>query len=239
LLPRRSITDPGEVAYYVCYGEPRRVVCGPLPERVGKMVLVTPSTMAVGITATSEVRREVVRRREGEPWFGQVSAAFEAIAAGQGTDDDSAAIVPFTYGRWDAAARAHHAGMDQRRNAEVAAAFGAEGAFDPMATCAALATFGAPVQVLAGELDLAAPPRVVADSPDCSRTPRSSPSREAAITRGWTTPPGSPRPSRRSWRDGRPPHARDPVSSPENPWPGAVDRQIGWRGQGPRGARSR
>jgi pimeloyl-ACP methyl ester carboxylesterase len=132
-------------------------------ERVSKLVLVTPSTLAVGITAASEVRRKIVQRRAGEPWFGQVSAAFEAIAAGQGTDDDWAAIVPFTYGRWDAAARAHHAGMDEHRNAEAAAAFGAEGAFDPKATRAALATFGAPVLLLAGELDLAAPPRVVAD----------------------------------------------------------------------------
>lgn len=133
------------------------------PERVGRLVLVTPSTFAVGIAATAEARREVIHRRQDEPWFGQVSAAFETIAAGRGTEDDWEAIVPFTYGRWDAAARAHYADMNQRRSTEAAAAFGADGAYDPDATRAALAGFGAPVLVLAGELDLAAPPRVVAE----------------------------------------------------------------------------
>ncbi len=44
-----------------------------------------------------------------------------------------------------------------------AAVFGAEGAFDPPATRAALASFGEPVLLLAGELDVAAPPSVVAE----------------------------------------------------------------------------
>jgi proline iminopeptidase len=79
------------------------------PERIGKLVLITPSTLAVGITAGSDVRREAVRLREREPWFGPAWTAFEAIQAGQATDGDWAAIAPLTYGRWDAAARAHHA----------------------------------------------------------------------------------------------------------------------------------
>jgi len=133
------------------------------PDRVRRLVLVTPSTFAVGITATSEIRRELVRLREGEPWFASAAAAFEAIQAGQATDSDWAAIAPFTYGRWDAAARAHHASGERHRNAEAAAIFGAAGAYDPAATRAALATFGSPVLLLAGELDVAAAPRVVAE----------------------------------------------------------------------------
>ncbi|MBB5953691.1 pimeloyl-ACP methyl ester carboxylesterase [Saccharothrix tamanrassetensis] len=133
------------------------------PERVGELLLVTPSTIAVGITATSDDRREIVRRRQDEPWYGQVATAFESIAAGNATEDDWDAIAPFTYGRWDAAAQAHYADMEQRRKPDVAAAFGAEGAFDPEATRAALATFRAPVLLLAGELDLAGPAQVLAD----------------------------------------------------------------------------
>jgi len=133
------------------------------PERVGKLVLVTPSTFAVGITTTAEMRREIIQRRHDEPSFARVSAAFEAIAAGHGADDDWEGIVPFTYGRWDDAAQAHYTDQHQRRSPAAAAAFGADGAYDPPATRAALATFGAPVLVLAGELDLAAPPRVVAE----------------------------------------------------------------------------
>jgi pimeloyl-ACP methyl ester carboxylesterase len=41
--------------------------------------------------------------------------------------------------------------------------FGAEGAFDPKATRAALARLAAPVLVLAGEVDLNSPPRAMAE----------------------------------------------------------------------------
>jgi proline iminopeptidase len=133
------------------------------PGRIGKLVLITPSTWAVGIGATSEMRREIVRLREAEPWFASASAAFAAIQEGQATDADWEAITPFTYGRWDAAARAHHASEEQQRNEEAAAVFGGEGAYDPTGTRAALATFEPPVLVLAGEVDVAAPPRVVAE----------------------------------------------------------------------------
>jgi pimeloyl-ACP methyl ester carboxylesterase len=43
------------------------------------------------------------------------------------------------------------------------AAFGAQGAFDPAATRTALARFAPPVLLLAGEVDLGAPPRAMAE----------------------------------------------------------------------------
>lgn len=133
------------------------------PEHVGKLVLVGPSAFAVGITVSAEARCEVVRLREGEPWFGPAWAAFERINAGQAADSDWAAIEPFRYGRWDAAAQAYHARGEERRNNDAAAVFAAEGAFRPEATRAALATFGAPVLLLAGEVDVNSPPSVVAE----------------------------------------------------------------------------
>jgi proline iminopeptidase len=126
-------------------------------------MLITPSTMAVGITATGESRLETARLRKDEPWFGAAFAALEAIVAGNATDDRWKAIEPFFYGRWDAAAQAHQAAQDGHRNNEAAAAFGAEGAFDPEATGAALAAFNAPVLLLAGEVDLNSTPSVVAE----------------------------------------------------------------------------
>src|SRR6266508_6464135 len=132
------------------------------PERVGKLALITPSTRAVGIAATGEARRATARLRKDEPWFGAAFAALEAIVAGNGTDDSWKVIEPFFYGRWDSAARAHQAAQDGHRNEEAAAAFGAEGAFDPDTTHAALAAFTAPVLLLAGEVDLNTIPSVVA-----------------------------------------------------------------------------
>ena len=133
------------------------------PDHIGRLVLITPSTQSVGIEVTSEMRREVVQARRDEPWFDAASAAFEAIQDGRATDDDFAAIAPLTYGRWDAAARAHRAEADQQRNAEAAARFAADGAFDPPGTRKALGRFTAPTLVLAGDLDVSAPQRAVAE----------------------------------------------------------------------------
>jgi pimeloyl-ACP methyl ester carboxylesterase len=133
------------------------------PERVRGLALITPSTRAVGIEVTGEARREVALLRRDEPWFGPAFAALETIAAGNATDDSWKAVDPFFYGRWDAAAQAHHAAQDGHRNDEAAAAYGADGAFDPSTTRAALAAFGSPVLLLAGETDLNTPPGVAAE----------------------------------------------------------------------------
>ncbi|MFB9837696.1 alpha/beta fold hydrolase [Actinoallomurus acaciae] len=134
-----------------------------LPERVGGLALITPSTRAVGIEVTGEDRLEIARLREGEPWFTAAFSALEAVVAGNPTGEDWKAIDPFFYGRWDAAAQAHSAAADAERNEEVAAAFGAAGAFAPPATRAALAAFDGPVLLLGGETDLNTPPKAVVE----------------------------------------------------------------------------
>ncbi|MDN3357688.1 alpha/beta hydrolase [Actinomadura sp. DC4] len=129
------------------------------PARVGRLALVTPSTRAVGLDATGEGRRAVALLRRDEPWFAQAFAALEEIVAGDATEDRWNAIEPFFHGRWDAAAQAHQKAQAGRRNDEAAAAYG--GGFEPGATRAALAAFGSPVLVLAGEVDLNSTPDVV------------------------------------------------------------------------------
>ncbi|MBC9727234.1 alpha/beta fold hydrolase [Streptomyces sp. TRM68367] len=133
------------------------------PERVSRLALVTPSVRAVGITITGDLRLRTARLRRHEPWFPEAIAALAAIAAGQATDDRWKAIAPLNYGRWDEAARAHQAAGNERMDTEIVAAFGAEGAFGPDATRAALARFTAPVLLLAGEVDPGAPPATTAE----------------------------------------------------------------------------
>ncbi|MFF9126863.1 alpha/beta fold hydrolase [Streptomyces sp. NPDC014889] len=130
------------------------------PERVGRLALITPSVLAVGIEVTGEDRRETARRRKDEPWFAAAYAALEGITAGRATDAHWQALAPLRHGRWDAAARALDAADAEQKNAEAAAA--ADGAFDPDATRAALARFTSPVLVLAGEVDLNSPPAAMA-----------------------------------------------------------------------------
>lgn len=123
------------------------------PKNVSKIVLITPSTRAVGITVTGQMRREAALLRKNEPWFPAAFAALEATTAGEGTDDDWEAIAPFSRGRWDAAAQQHHAAESEQTNQEAARIFATESAFDPETTRAALTAFESAVLIVAGELD--------------------------------------------------------------------------------------
>ncbi|MFJ2738758.1 alpha/beta fold hydrolase [Streptomyces sp. NPDC087440] len=132
------------------------------PERVARLVLITPSTRAVGIDIPDEMRRAGAELRREEDWYPEASAALSAIAAGEATGANFAAVTPFFWGRWDEAARAHAAASEAMNTNPVSGrAFGAEGAFDPAATRAALAELTVPVGLLGGEYDLNSPPPAV------------------------------------------------------------------------------
>jgi proline iminopeptidase len=133
------------------------------PQRVSRLVLITPSGRAAGLQPDRDTRLAVLKLRRGEPWFGDAAAAFDRIEAGTGTDEDWDATAPFFYGRWDAIARAHSAAGETQVNEAAADAFGADGAFDPPALRAALGGFCSPVLVLAGGVDLQWPPAVLAE----------------------------------------------------------------------------
>ncbi|UBU08747.1 alpha/beta fold hydrolase [Nonomuraea gerenzanensis] len=133
------------------------------PHRVARLLLIAPSTKAVDLEPTPQARMEAAELRAGEPWFPEAFAALREIQAGNATADTWAAVDPFVFGRWDEAARQFQTLCDRRRNAEAAAVYGGPGAYDPEATRAALARFGAPVLLLAGELDLNTIPGVAAE----------------------------------------------------------------------------
>lgn len=128
------------------------------PAHVARVLLITPSTRAIGIDITDEARTAVARSRAAEPWYGEASAALTRIQAGEASVEDWNAIAPFSYGRWDDAAATYNAEMDASLNSQAAAAFGAKGAFDPPTTRAALSTLPAPVTIIAGALDVGLPP---------------------------------------------------------------------------------
>jgi proline iminopeptidase len=133
------------------------------PQRVSKLALITPSTRAVGIEITGQMRRDAAQLRQGEPWFDGAYSALQATTAGTATDEDWEAIAPFLYGRWDEAAQRHHAAEDGQTNHEAAQIFASDSAFDPPATRAALAALDAPVLLVAGEVDLGFPARLAQD----------------------------------------------------------------------------
>ncbi|MGW6931495.1 alpha/beta fold hydrolase [Lentzea sp. NPDC054927] len=126
------------------------------PQHVKELVLVAPSPRPVGIDVTDEDRRELALQRDGEPWYAEAIQGFEEIWAGNMTAEAFAKISPFWHGRWDDAARALD---DHPRNGEAAQEYYAEGAFDPEQVRAALKTLDVPTLLLAGEVDVALPPK--------------------------------------------------------------------------------
>jgi pimeloyl-ACP methyl ester carboxylesterase len=132
-------------------------------DRIGRLALLNPSPRAVGLDISDSDRRQVAERRRSEAWFPDAFAALERIWSGEATAADWTAIAPFTYGRWDTVAQAHLAQEASQTNAEAAAAYYSAGALDPEATRTALARLGAPVLVVAGEYDVALPPKCAAE----------------------------------------------------------------------------
>jgi pimeloyl-ACP methyl ester carboxylesterase len=133
------------------------------PDRIGRLVLASPSPRVVGLEITDADRRQVAELRRGEPWFPEAFAAFERIWSDQATADDWTAITPFTHGRWDTARQAQVAQEAGQKNEEAAAIYYSAGTPAPEETRAALAQLPAPVLVLAGEYDVALPPSCAAE----------------------------------------------------------------------------
>lgn len=131
------------------------------PDRVNRLVLLTPSPRVVGLNITDDDRRELAEPRREE--FPDAYAAFERIWSGKPTDADWSAIAPFLYGRWDEAAQANAARESTETNQTAAATYYSPGALDPETTRASLKTLQAPVLLIAGEYDVSLPPKRAAE----------------------------------------------------------------------------
>jgi pimeloyl-ACP methyl ester carboxylesterase len=132
-------------------------------DRIDRLTLINPSPRPVGLEITDLDRRQVAELRRAEAWFPDAFAAFERIWSGDATDADWQAIVPFTYGRWDAISQAHLARGKSQQNADAAAVYYSAGALDPQATRTFLAGLRARVLLVAGEYDAALPPQCAAE----------------------------------------------------------------------------
>ncbi len=104
------------------------------------------------------------RRRSAEPWYQEAWAAVQAAEAGDETEQTRRQYMPFFYGRWDEAARAHMEVGRSERAAPVQANFTTAGTLSPSAIRAAMAKVTAPVLVYAGGLDFGPPPDLAAQA---------------------------------------------------------------------------
>jgi pimeloyl-ACP methyl ester carboxylesterase len=124
------------------------------PGRIDHLVLLSPGPQPLGLEFTDAQQQAAMQRRSAEPWYSDAQAAIQAAEAGNDSAEIRLRYMPFFYGRWDDAARAHAlVGFSERARA-VQAGFYAAGAFDPPATRAGLAQVTAPVMVYAGEAEI-------------------------------------------------------------------------------------
>ncbi|MCW2942733.1 MAG: hydrolase [Actinomycetia bacterium] len=121
------------------------------PDRVRRLVLVTPGLMAVGLEVTDEEWFAELERRSAEPWFDNALTALKAWEAGDDRDEVKLAARPFFYSPWNDAAQAHARSFPAVPAA--ADGFNGQDAPDPEATRAAIARLTAPVLVICGEYD--------------------------------------------------------------------------------------
>jgi pimeloyl-ACP methyl ester carboxylesterase len=91
------------------------------PERIGRLILVSPGLVSVGLTTTEPEFYAALEQRSAEPWFADARSAVQATEAGDTSAETRRRYLPFLYGRWDEAARAHVAA--ERREPAVAAVY--------------------------------------------------------------------------------------------------------------------
>jgi proline iminopeptidase len=133
------------------------------PDRIGRLILLNPALHSVGLAVTVDELLANMAVRSAEPWYSGARAAAKAAFGGDESEANRRGLLPFFYGRWDEAARAHAAGESDRVPA-VTDGYYAEGAFDPAQTRALLAKVSAPVLVLTGDLDLGPAPQRAAEA---------------------------------------------------------------------------
>jgi pimeloyl-ACP methyl ester carboxylesterase len=123
------------------------------PDRVGRLVLVTPGLRVVGIDTSEDEFRAALGRRSSEPWYPGALSAIEAWESGDDSPENRLGAAPFFYGRWDAAAQAHAAGEADEIMPNAFATYFADGAIDVPTNRAGLGRMTADVLVVVGEND--------------------------------------------------------------------------------------
>jgi pimeloyl-ACP methyl ester carboxylesterase len=124
------------------------------PERIERLILVTPGLRAAGFELTGEQWLKHLEIRRGEPWFEE---AYEAVR----NDGPRQLCEPFYYGRWDEAARKYSEAQHRDEEAKEWY-FTTDWKAVAAPTVEGLAALKAPVLVVAGELDPGPTPAMAA-----------------------------------------------------------------------------
>ena len=134
------------------------------PQRVSRLLLITPGLSAVGVDGTEEEFTALIERHAAQPWYPAARAALDKIESGDRTIPAFLASRPFFYGRWDEAAQAHAGLGIAERHAAARSGFFAGVELDVPAVKAGLAKLTAPVLLYAGDQDPQVTPAMVSEA---------------------------------------------------------------------------
>lgn len=134
------------------------------PQRVSRLLLITPGLSAVGVDGSEEEFTALIERRAARPWYPAARAALDKIESGDRTIPAYLASRPLFYGRWDEAAQAHPGLGIAERHAAARNGFFAGVELDVPAVKAALATLTAPVLLYAGDQDPLVTPAMTSEA---------------------------------------------------------------------------
>jgi pimeloyl-ACP methyl ester carboxylesterase len=134
------------------------------PQRVSRLLLITPGLSAVGVDGTEEEFTAVIERRASQPWYPAARAALDKISAGDRTIPSFLASRPLFYHRWDEAAEAHAGLGIAERHAAARNGFFDGVELDVPAVRAGLAKLTAAVLLCAGDQDPLVTPAMVSEA---------------------------------------------------------------------------
>jgi pimeloyl-ACP methyl ester carboxylesterase len=134
------------------------------PERLSRLILVTPGLAALGVQATEQDMRAALEHSAGEPWYPAALAALEKILTGDLSMEAFSASRPLFYGRWDDVAQKHATAGTAERYLAARAGYFAGVELDVSSTRAALKRLRGPVLLYGGQLDPMVPSAVLREA---------------------------------------------------------------------------
>jgi pimeloyl-ACP methyl ester carboxylesterase len=134
------------------------------PDRVSRLVLVTPGLGALGLGAGADDLAAALERSAAEPWHADAVAALDQLMTGDLSIEAFRASRPLFYSRWDGAAQAHAMLGVTERHLRARMGYFAGVSVDVAANRAAMARLPAPVLLYGGELDPLVPPAVLTEA---------------------------------------------------------------------------
>jgi proline iminopeptidase len=123
------------------------------PERLSRLVLVTPGLAAVGVHGSEDEMAAILARSAAAPWYPDALAGWQSILGGDLSLDAFRASRPLFYGHWDDEAQAHATVGIAVRHMTARKGYFDRVSLNVPATRAALATLTASVLLYGGEVD--------------------------------------------------------------------------------------